>query len=418
MKKQKMNTKIALVSFIAVLSLVFLAAGVSALDWSGDLVKDKTVDPSALQVKVDDVYVDGSDIAVTAGETIAVKVWFTSDTYDSDVTLDAEIEGEKVSIDGSSTVFDVEAGKRYTKAVAIKVPYELKDKLSDDATLSLEIDGKDHKTKIADITLRVQRPSYNPDIKSISVDQEVKAGEQLPVDVVLKNIGYNNLDDLYIKASISELGITKTGYFGDLVALECDNSDENKFPWSETTLNRKCNEDDQDTIAGRLFLSVPYDVKPGVYTLEVEVHNDDIDSKKSVQVTVDNEFEKTVFKSGNSLWIVNPTNNVVGYRVVPESPASVSESIVFVPAGASKEIEVSTNAEGDYAFDVKVFTLDGQLVDTINFSGKTSVDQKETNPIVILTIILAIVFIVLLIVLIVLIGKKPEKTGEFGESYY
>ncbi len=406
-----MNTKIALVSFLAVLSTLFLAAGVSAEELADQI-----------SVKVDDQYVGfptaDDVISVVAGDTISVKVWFTALKYDTDVTIDAELEGEKVDSEGRSNVFDVEAGKRYTRALSIKVPYELKDKLSDDLTLSLEIDGKDHKTNIGDITLRVQRPSYNPDIKSISVDQEIRAGEQLPVDIVLKNVGYNDLDDLYIKASIAELGITKTGYFGDLVALECDDNDDDEFPWSETTLDRKCNEDDQDTVAGRLFLSVPYDVKSGVYTLEVEVRNDDIDSKKSIQVTVDNDFEKTVFKSGNSLWIVNPTNNVVGYRVVPESPASVSESIVFVPAGASKEIEVTANAEGEYAFDVKVFTLDGELVDTVNFSGNVTPDKDETNPIVILTIILAIVFIVLLIVLIVLIGKKPEKTGEFGESYY
>jgi hypothetical protein len=414
MKKQKMNTKIALVSFIAVLSLVFLAAGVSA----GELAKAGTV-----QIKVDDRFVNlqtPNVIPVTAGDTIAVKVEFTADAgvFDDYVTVSVELEGDKIESRASSKVFPVRENGDYTKAVSIQVPYELKDKLYDSLTLNVKIKGEDDKTEFNDIKLSVERPPYNPDIKSISVDQQVTAGEQLPVDVVLKNIGYNNLDDLYIKASISELGITKTGYFGDLVALECDNSDTNEFPWSETTLDRKCNEDDKDTVAGRLFLSVPYDVKSGVYTLEVEVRNDDVDSKKSIQVTVDNEFEKTVFKSGNSLWIVNPTNNVVGYRVVPESPASVSESIVFVPAGASKEIEVSTNAEGEYAFDVKVFTLDGELVDTVSFSGSGSVEQNETNPIVILTIILAIVFIVLLIVLIVLIGKKPEKTGEFGESYY
>ena len=156
--------------------------------------------------------------------------------------------------------------------------------------------------------------------------------------------------------------------------------------------------------------------------LDVEVVSDDSTSRDSVQLAVQNDFERIVYRSGNSIWMVNPTDNVVGYRVVPESPASVSESIVFVPAGRSKQVEVRSNVNGQYEFNVNVFTTDGQLVDTIAFSGNTGTAKtqtgNETSPIVILTIILAIVFIVLLVVLIVLIGKKPEKSGEFGESYY
>ena len=61
------------------------------------------------------------------------------------------------------------------------------------------------------------------------------------------------------------------------------------------------------------------------------------------------------------------------------------------------------------------------LVQTVTLSetvkGKTS-STGVSNPVIVLTIILAIIFIVLLIVLIVLIGKKPEKSEEFGESYY
>jgi preprotein translocase subunit SecG len=66
--------------------------------------------------------------------------------------------------------------------------------------------------------------------------------------------------------------------------------------------------------------------------------------------------------------------------------------------------------------------MKGELVETLTFSGSAGVvaddGETETSPVVILTVILAVIFIVLLIVLIVLIGKKPEKSGEFGESYY
>ena len=62
---------------------------------------------------------------------------------------------------------------------------------------------------------------------------------------------------------------------------------------------------------------------------------------------------------------------------------------------------------------------DGELVKKQNFVA--NVEGKAAtagNAAVVLTIILAIIFIVLLIVLIVLLTRKPEKTEDFGESYY
>lgn len=426
-KDKKMDAKKILVSFLAVFALVLAIANVHALAVTGDMTSDMTVE-------VDGTDVDSSTISVTAGETIPVKVWFTSNVYDTDVRVEVRLEGEKLETSAMTPSFDVEEGNKYRKSISILVPYELKDALSDTLDLSIQIDGKDSKSELVnDITLRVQRPSYNPDVKSITVDKAVKAGDSFPVDIVLKNTGYDNLDDVYVTASISALDVSQRSYFGDLVALECDdnadyddgteaadpNSDFNDLPYGEGTLDRKCDEDDKDTVAGRLFLKLPYDAKEGVYALEVTITNDDVTTKQTVQVVVENQFETTVFKSGNSIWIVNPTDSVVGYRVVPESPASVSESVVFVPAGGSKEVQVTSNAQGDYDFSVNVFTMKGDLVDTMNFKGSANgTETSETSPIVILTVVLAIVFIVLLVVLIVLIGKKPEKSGEFGESYY
>jgi hypothetical protein len=421
--KQTMEAKKYLVSFLVVLATVFVLTTVSA---------DNLADVTRIDVDGTTVYengaflgnsLSGSDLGVSveAGQTIEVEVWFTARIYDGDVTVSAELDGNKVDVKASTKPFDVEWSQSYKKTLTLKVPYELKDELSDNLELDIKIDGNERKTEVPTITLRVQRTSYDVAIKSVSVDQSIKAGETFPVELVLKNIGYNDLDGLYVTAKITTLGVQKSGYFGDLVALECDNSDDNEFPWSDTTLNRKCNEDNVDTISGKLMLEVPFGTKAGTYNLEVVVENDDTTSTKTVEVVLQNDFDKTVFKSGNSIWLVNPTDNVVGYRLVAESPASVAESIVFVPAGASKTVAVEPNAEGEYDFNVNVFTLKGEVVDSINFSGSTTekTDKAtQTSPIVILTVVLAIIFIVLLIVLIVLIGKKPEKSGEFGESYY
>ena len=127
--------------------------------------------------------------------------------------------------------------------------------------------------------------------------------------------------------------------------------------------------------------------------------------------------------SGNQLLIVNPTNQLIVYRLVPQSTSvvsvSLSESLVAVAAGSSRTVTVDTTSDvlGTQTYAVNVFSADGTLVDTVSFS-KTFEGRDVTSSIVVLTIVLAIIFIVLLVVLIVLLGKKSKKTEEFSESYY
>ncbi|MFH1787497.1 MAG: hypothetical protein ABH811_01785 [archaeon] len=413
MEKHKMDAKSILVSFLTIVCVLFLVATVNAFTVDGDLA-------DVTDIKVNGIYADSDDIAVIAGETIDVKVYFTSNIDGSDIRIKAELEGEKVDVEDRTSYFDVEAGKRYSKTLTLKVPYELKDVQSDDLSLNVKIWNGDFATEIEDILLRVQRPSYNADLKSISVSKTVEAGESFPVDLVLKNTGYNDLEDLYVKVSISALGIEKSSYFGDLVAIEEDTDDD----------------DDTDTISGRLYLSVPYDVQSGVYTLEVEVINEDTTSSEVRQIIIKNDFSSPAIantlrrsvsageEAEYSLLIVNPTNKLKVYRIVSESSGSLSskasESVIAVPAGSSETVKIiaSADKEGDYDFRVDV--ISGETIEeTVAFTLSVKNDSTQvSSPIVILTVVLAIIFLVLLVVLIVLLGKKPEKTEEFGESYY
>lgn len=397
--KNRMNTKILTGFLIAVVAL-FLLATVSAVEITNSaVVKADGVDVATYN-GVAIVY--PNVMGVVAGESIVIRIEFTANlgtaANESDVKVKAEIEGDKVDVDEISEPFDVENGKRYVKTLSLKIPYELKDETSNDLSLNVKIWSGSFKSEMKDIVLRVQRPSYNADIKSITASKTVEAGESFPVEIVLKNMGYNDLDDLYVTARLSELDIEKTSYFGDLVSLKTN--------------------DDEDTAEGTLYLKVPYDVASGVYTLEVEVKNDDTVSSETIEVEVKNDFSETVFVSGNKLWIVNPTNKVVGYRIVPESPASVSESMVFISAGESKTVVVNPNTSGSYDFKVNVFSTDGKLIETVTMNSGAIAEGQIISPVVALTVILAIVFLVLLIVLIVLVTRKPAKSEEFGESYY
>lgn len=405
-----MNAKRLLVSFCTIAIAMFLVATVSA-----SALADNTV------IEVNDINVYSYNASVIAGESATVEIYFTALVDATDVRVKAEIEGDKADVDAVTTSFDVEAGETYQKTLKLEVPFELKDEKSDDLDLTVEIKGNhdgDNYESEYEAVLRVQRPSYNPVVKSISTSQVVTAGETFPVDFVLKNMGYNDLDDVYVKVAISELGVYKTSYLGDLVYLE--------------TCTDDCEE--EDTVSARLYLSVPYEVESGVYSLEVEVTNDDVTATAVKQIAIENDFAENVIVSTTSktvavgedavysLLIVNPTNSLKVYKVVTESSADVSSStesaVVAVPAGSSKAVEVVANAksEGAYNFDVNVFAGD-KLTSTATLNLNAE-GNEAANPIVVLTVVLAIIFLVLLVVLIVLLGKKPKKTEEFGESYY
>lgn len=416
-----MDTKKLLVSFLAIATVLTLVATVSAGE----------VTTGPVYVYIDGELVGADPVAVLAGDTISVKVVFTSDVgpstpgpEDADDKVQVKISAEiNRDVEATTEYFDVEQGVEYRKTLKLKVPYydDLKDEVSEDGLLKIEIYSKDDETELNDIDLRIQRQAYKVDVMSISTLQTADAGQLLPVDVVLKNKGYNELDDLYVVVKIPALGAERTGYFGDLYPLDiCDDDDD-------------C--DEEDTVSGRIYLQIPDDAKEGLYTVEVEVSDEDTSTTATKQIAIENEFYgnnviapvtgKTAAVGQDaeySILIVNPTDKVRVYNVVPEASSGVavsaSESVVAVPAGSSKTVTITANAaqEGAYTFGVNVISGE-EVVSTSAFSLNVE-GRTVASPVVVLTIILAIIFIVLLIVLIVLLGKKPEKSEEFGESYY
>jgi hypothetical protein len=410
MNKMKAKNIVVLPAILA-LALI-LVANVSA----GEITTNYAVEVEGL-----DAY--ANYVSVVAGEQITIKVYFQSDVYDTDVTVEAELEGEKVDAHTITSSFDVEQGAAYRKTLTLEVPHELKDQLSDDLILHLTIDGREHKSELVDIKLKVQRPSYDIAIKSITLPNSIEAGQTIPVDFVLKNLGYNDLDDIYVDVSIPELGISQgSTWVGDLVNIENSSNDD----------------DEEDTVSGRIYITIPYDVKAGSYSLKLKVHNDDTESTQTKQVYIKNELSNEVItlstqknaKVGEevqfTILLVNPTNNVKVYKIVtdPSSGVSVSvdQSVVAVSAGSSKTITITAkaNTEGSQTFNVNILSNE-KIVDTVKYE-LTATGDKETatnSSTLILTIALAVVFLVLLVVLIVLLAKKPAKSEEISsESYY
>lgn len=409
-----MDTKKTLVFFLVIASLLLLSGMATVNAATKDNLADIT------DVKVNGMVADSSNenpISVIAGETAFIEVYFTSDVDASDVRLEAEIEGEKIDVDAKTSRFDVENGKKYVKVLKLDIPQELKDEVSNDLELDIEIWNDDYKTETDQFILRAQRSSYDAAVMSIETDTAVNAGETIPVEVNLKNIGYNYIDDLYLTLKIPALEIEKEVYIGDVSELECEDD---------------CNE--EDTVAEKLYLEIPNDAESGDYTIEAEASNDDFSINDGKQISVTNEHPDRILvgssrksvKAGETahyeLLLINPTDSLKTYELVEESSSDVSvdlgSSLIAVPAGTTKTVTLEAEAQesGEYDFNVDVFS-GSNLVESSELTLDVS-EEDVMDPVFALTIVLAIIFVVLLVILIVLLGKKPQKEEDFGESYY
>ena len=120
-----MNTKNLLVSFAMLFSVLFLAAAISAAPIG-----------TITNVEVDGLSVN-SNPAIVAGNTVDVRVDFNSLVNASDVTVEAEIEGDKKDVSAETKSFDVETGQEYTRTLKLDVPFDLKNDLSGTVDLTV-----------------------------------------------------------------------------------------------------------------------------------------------------------------------------------------------------------------------------------------------------------------------------------------
>jgi hypothetical protein len=408
-----MKSKAILVSLVAIFAVLALMTFASA--------SDLNVNNLRLSIKGDDfANFANDDISLSAGETVPVKVVFDSWENASDVKVKIELSTHREDISASTERFKILDGRTYSKLLSLRLPEDFDP--VEGVVLTVTIEGKvDGNTRIFEYRqdLTVQRESYKLDVLSVDTVKSTTAGSTIPVNVVLKNRGAERLDDTFVTVRIASLGVEKKVYFGDLI---------------ETDTCNDCNQ--QDATERTMYIQIPSDAKAGVYNLEVEAYNSDSDATTSTSIVVGGSEQKSdvlaavtnkEVKAGETvtydLVIINSGDKIAVYDIVPETAqnliVSVDEPIVTVPADSSRTVQIKVTAGdvmGTFNFGVSVNSQD-QLVKKVNFSA-TVAKKAVANNVMILTVILAIIFVVLLIVLIVLLTKKPEKTEEFGESYY
>lgn len=411
--------KSILVSVIAVFAVLTLISFASA----GDLIvggdNGFSVTINGADVSVDTVS------GIEAGETIPVKIVFEAVDDASDVTVKAWIDGYRSDITSKTGRFELVDGSVYTKTLSLNLPSDI-DPLTDDYTLIIRISNQDNSNE-QDYKLKLQRESYNLGVLSVEVPQSATPGSTVAVDVVLKNVGMHDLEDIFVKVRIPDLGIERKVYFGDLYPL-----DEDEVGIGEREANR------QDATERRVYLEIPDNAKSGIYSVEVEAFNvDSIDLVKKSLVIFGVEQVSNVLSGVGSknlaagqevtyeFVIVNSGSKMKVYTLTPQEAEGLIievEPIVVVPAESSETVTVTVRAtesvkEGTHVATVKVES-EGSFINTVSFSANVEKAAAVSSSVVVLTVVLAIVFVVLLIILIVLLTRKPAQSETEETSYY
>ncbi len=397
----------------AILTLLVFTLQVSAF---GNLnVNLASVDVSGVEV----VGQQNLVVSASGGDSIPVRVIFRSNESQtvSDARVEVEINGYRTDISDETERFAILPGTTYSKLLSLELPTDID--LSEDYLLEVKIFTKD-KSFEESFNLRLQRDSYVLEILSIDSDREVKAGETLAVDIVIKNRGFERLDDLFVVATIPEIGVDKRAYFEDLTPVDID-----------------IDSDRRDSEERRIYLQIPEDVASGVYKLEVIAYNSDTNVEASRRISVVGVEDKSeVFvpvttkelKKGETktydLVIVNRGDSLKVYEIIPEAvegiDVSVDTPVVAVSSDSSVTVKVTVEAdeEGTHSFAVNVRS-DGEVVSRNTLVAKVTEETvRGVSNITVLTIILGILFVVLFIVLVVLLTRKPARKEELEESYY
>ena len=422
MSNKSMKSKTVFGFLLAVLTVALLGSFASAA----------TLNLENFFTQVDDVpaAIDGNN-AVVAGSNVPIDFEFISNENASGVEVSIWIQGFRSETRVDKSFPDLVDGSRYKGSLNVKIPTDIdKDSNNDDPntdkllTLVVRIES-DQGSYEQEYTLRAQREAHNLDVLLVEFDNQVKPGSTLPVDVVIKNRGRHQEEDTFVTLSIPQLGISKTGYFEDLFPVDlCDSSGD-------------C--DQNDVRERRLFLTIPSNAKPGLYQVEVMVKSDESDMKvmKTLNIVsspvegkvLTNPVSKT-FSVGEEavyeLILVNTGNKIAIYNLIPQASdslsVSLSDSVATVPAGSSKTVKVyvKANREGTFNFAVSANSDEFSEIATYTATvqGKSIASAATNSNIVVITIVLAIIFVVLLVILIVLLTRKPERSEEFGESYY
>lgn len=245
------------------------------------VIMTSAVHAAALPVTVSSVEID--DQTVTLGSTtklnierdqeFEVKVVLSATQDLSNVEVEAFVSGYEYNdverVHTATPLFDVKTNTTYTKRLNLRLP---SDADSDNYKLRLVIADRNSDAIVQNYDLRVDAPRHLLRIDDVSLfsaghGNQVVAGDPVLANIRVKNLGERTEEDVKVRVSIPELGVTGTRYIDN---IRSDKSEE----------------------TGNVYLKLPKCVEPGVYTVKADVSYDNY--KRSVS---DNSQTVNVLKN-------------------------------------------------------------------------------------------------------------------------
>jgi len=227
------------------------------------VVMTSAVNAAVIPVTVNSVEVD--DQLVSLGSTnrlniereqeFEVKIILTANQDVSNVEIQAFVSGYEYNdverVSDATSLFDMSANTTYTKRLMLRLPADAE---ADNYKLRLVIADRNNDALIQNYDLRLDAPRHLLRIDDVNLfsaghGNQVVAGDPLLANVRVKNIGERSEDDVKVRVSIPELGVTGTKYIDN---VRSDKSEE----------------------TGNIYLKLPNCAEPGTYTVSVDVAYD------------------------------------------------------------------------------------------------------------------------------------------------
>ena len=376
-------------------------------------------------------------------DDLEVKVRVTAGEDIDDVQIEASLRGYDHNdlMEDITDVFDMKEGVIYTKKLTIPLRLRMDQ---DRYKLRIRIDSRDGDTVQYDFDLEIDSSRHSLMIRDVilSPENEVKAGRALLAAIRLKNYGEKDENDILVKVSMPELGISASDYVDEL---------------------EKEGDDDDSTTTEELYMRIPTDAKTGEYMLRIEVTYDDGDEKETqemmikVKSTCDEDpfscapkedKEKTVLTlasgtqtakqgGGESVYPITITNEGTASKTYVVSADGANwatfrlspSNVLVIGAGESKAVNIYVAAGKDAPVGEQTFTVTiksgektlKELPMKVNVSeGKVSAWSKLKKGLEIGLVILVILVVILGLIIGFnkLKGEEEDTKDKEGETYY
>lgn len=443
-------------------TLLILLIGVLGISTLVSASSDITIS----KITVDDVEFSNvptvpNVISAERGSTLEVKVELSTINPHDDVKVSTWIGGyEFGDVSDKTAPFDMEKDVRYVKTLHIDIPEDIDVENGDKFTLHVEASGKDvdQTGQAIEFTLKIDKIRHKLNIMDVIFypSNTVEPGRALRSVVRVENLGQQKEDDVLVRVSIPDLGISTRTYIDELVSKE-DNSNDNE----ETSASSR-----------DLVLTIPQDAKPGEYDVEVNVEysrGHETATKRST-ILVQNVGSVTpsvvtptggeapqaiisidtttqdVAQGSEALYkvmVANLGKDRVLYTVAVEGEGAwgtsrVSPSFISVDSNQAGEafvyVKANENAPiGQQSFRVNVLS-NGKTVKTLDLKANVVAKATEFSNLGLLKNGLEISFVILVVILIILglviafrrVGSSESRRGterisdNLGESqtYY